>query len=290
MTMLTGLYPSRHGAVTKFNRLARHFVLLSEILRNEGYATMAVTDGGFLSEHYGYDGFEVFDEGSGVAEKGGMTGQVANRVDRAIELLEQRSDRPFFLFLHTYQIHCPYEPPARFDLFSDPGYDGPVEVEGQCVEYYRQIQDQMGKEDYRYVAAKYDGLILYSDAELRRLFDYLEDSGLLGNSLVVVTSDHGENIGDHPQYQLGHSELYDHAMHVPLILRGPGLPAGLEIEQPVEGVDLMPTLLDLLDLSWKEPTDGRSLADLIAGGSGASRGSSERSSRPCAWCAVPGGS
>ncbi len=259
-TMLTGVYPSRHGGVTKFNRIGAEFPMISEVLRNVGYRVLGVTDGGFLSREYGYDGFEVFDDRSD------HNGDVVGRVGRAMQLLREEDPRPFFLFLHTYEVHCPYEPPAEYDVFSDPGYDGIVHVEGECVQYYRDLADRLEERDYQHVASKYDGEILFTDAVIGRFLDFLGDSGLLENTVVAITSDHGENFGDHPEYQLGHSELYDHTLRVPLILRGPGIPAGQVFEGPVEGTDLVPTLLDLVGVASRGELDGRSFRPALDGG------------------------
>ena len=264
MSMLTGLYSRRHGVIHPTDRLGESQVMLAEILRNAGYATAAFVDGGYLSLSFGYQGFDTFDDGPGTSEKQ----PVENIVRKALRWLASSRGRPFFLFLHTYQVHCPYDPPPRYDVYRDPDYRGPVQVKGNCGGYFEALRQRVTLEpaDFAYVIAKYDGELHYVDEALGKLFAALGTPRLAERTIIVVTSDHGENFDDHPRFPVGHSSLHDEVVRVPLLIAGPGVPAGRRIRAQVESIDIMPTLLDLVGLRPPAPVDGRSLAPLMADG------------------------
>lgn len=284
MSILTGLYPSGHGAVSEEHRLAPRFVTLAEVLQQEGYLTVGITDGGFLGRKYGYQGFDRFDDGGRAGPRGwrdlnvppppaglehverGENRAAGVMVDKALRFLNRRrQERPFLLFLHTYQVHCPYDPPPEWDRFSDPAYRGVVQIQGTCN--FEPVKAAMGAADYQHLVDKYDGEIAYTDAQLGRLFAELEALGLDDTSVILITSDHGENLGDHPHYPVGHAaELHDHTLRVPLILKAPGLRAGTVIDGQVESVDILPTLLDLFGLELPEAVDGVSLVEILGTG------------------------
>jgi arylsulfatase A-like enzyme len=264
MSMLTGLYSRRHGVIHLTDRLGESQVMLTEILRNAGYVTAAFVDGGYLSLSFGYQGFDTFDDGPGTSEKQ----PVENIVRKALRWLASTRGRPFFLFLHTYQVHCPYDPLPRHDVYSDPDYRGPVQVAGNCGGYYDALRQRLTLEpaDFAYIVAKYDGELHYVDEELGELFALLRTPRFADRTVIVVTSDHGENFDDHPRFPVGHSSLHDEVVRVPLLIAGPGIPAGQRIREQVESIDIMPTLLDLIGLRPPAPVDGRSLAPLMADG------------------------
>ncbi len=275
MSILTGLYATNHGAGNRGRRLAPRFVTAAEILREAGYQTVAITGGGWVDERLGYQGFEYFDDrGEPInSERTVENSQVDQRaatttVDKAIRFLLERSGRrPFLLFLHTYQVHCPYNPPPEWDLFSDRDYDGLVRSTTACLGDLEEIKPRMTSSDYQHIIDKYDGEIAYVDHELGRLFETLDTLGLLETSVIIVTSDHGENFDDHPGHKLGHEgQLYDHTVRVPLIVRAPGLPRGAVVQAQVESIDIAPTLLDIIGLDAPSPMDGTSLLPPISTG------------------------
>ncbi len=238
-SIFTGRQPYEHGIRDNFSPpLEPRFPTLATLLREHGYAT-----GGFIgaypvSRDSGLDrGFETFDD------------PFTSRVVRSAR--EERSERragevvdvalawlakarpPFFGWVHLFDPHAPYEPPAPYRA--------------------------------RFVKEPYDGEVAYADAELGRLFRWLGETGLDRDTLVVVTSDHGEGLGDH-----GEDEhllfVYDSTLRVPLLLRWPGrLPAGARVAGQFRSVDLLPTLLDLIGLP-AVPTSGASRAAELRGG------------------------
>lgn len=258
MSLLTGLYPSSHGVMSTNKKLGDEHLTIAEILQNAGYETAAFTDGAYLSRQFGYQGFDRFDD----------TGYGIEAIYiKASNWLRKDHSRPFFLFLHTYQVHAPYDPPPDYDIYSDKGYKGIVNVSGNSNDYYKGIKPKMTLDDYRYVIDKYDGDIYYTDHFLGKLFKELRDLGLYDRSIIVLTADHGENFLDHPNYNIDHKELYDEVVKVPLIIKAPTFPRGRTLSAQVESIDIMPTVLELLRIPLIRSIDGESLVGLVEKGS-----------------------
>lgn len=171
--------------------------------------------------------------------------------DALLAWLDRTPDRPFFAFLNYLDAHDPYLPQAPFDTaFSTVVYPPPPPP----------IYGGQHKDDRPRAMRPYDQAIAYLDAELGRLLDGLARRGLLEHTLVIVTSDHGEEFGEHGFYGHGHT-LYQPALAVPLIMAWPGqLPGGIVVEERVSLRALPATVLDLADGSGNSPFPGRSLA------------------------------
>jgi arylsulfatase A-like enzyme len=230
-SILTGLYPPRHGVRHNgIYRLEAGIETLAERLRAAGYSTAAVVGAYVLARRFGLDqGFDLYDDrmSSKRALAGGYLERTAGAVtDRALQWLDATS-RPFFLWVHYYDPHAEYAPPPPFAA--------------------------------RFPDRPYQGEIAYVDSELGRLIDALRASGRLEDTLVVVTSDHGESLGEHGEAFHSYT-LYDATLAVPLILRGPGIPAGRAVGGVVSGVDVAPTVLALLGVAALREADGRDLS------------------------------
>jgi choline-sulfatase len=220
-SLLTGLLPYEHGIRDNFSPpLDPAHPTLATLLRKRGYATGAFIGAYPVSRDSGLDqGFEVFDDPFSGVPGGGLRLERSARpagsvVDAALRWLSGLGSRPFFVWVHVFDPHAPYEPPSP----------------------YRE----------RFARAPYDGEVAYADAEVGRLFDWVRRSGESSRTLVVATSDHGEGLGDHgeDEHQLF---VYDSTLRVPLLLSWPGhLPAGVRVEGQFRSVDLVPTLLELL--------------------------------------------
>jgi arylsulfatase A-like enzyme len=189
-------------------------------------------------------------------------------VDRANAWLERhardRASEPYFLFLHLFDVHDPYTAPPGFDRFGDPGYAGTVDgaIAGDrypCEDGLPPLADQQR------LGALYDGGLAYVDAELARLFRRLEELDLDEDTLVIVTSDHGEEFFEHGG--AGHRrQLYVESLHVPLILRWPaGLDAGRRVKGTVGLVDVVPTILAATGARHAHPTGGIDLLPAARG-------------------------
>ena len=257
VTMLTGLHPMTHGAVVPARASSDDVEFLAETLARAGYYTFGLTDGGWLSKGWGFDrGFRFFEA---------VDNDFSDCVDDAIEYMSHRSDRgPWFGFLHTYDVHCPYDPPEPwFSRYQSPDAM-PVEVAGRCGNpHFNEIQ--LGSGEVRYLSDRYDGSIRRVDEALGKLFDHLDATGAWDDTIVIVTSDHGEEFGEHGQ--VGHERtLHREALFVPLLIAVPGHEPML-VRSPVGLADIVPTVLGVIGvepgLLPEGSLDGTDLGELL---------------------------
>lgn len=252
-TMFTSLMPVTHGTVDGLRVLPKNLPTLAEWVRHQGRTTAAITENGWLSIRHGFGrGFESFVENrsSNIMDP---EGQVDRTFAQARAWLERNRDKRFFLFLHTFQVHTPYAPPARYrDLFA--------EHEGENI-------DEDSPSHLRWMA-DYDREIRYVDDELRRLFETLDELDLGRDTVFILTSDHGEAFLEHGLLEHG-SRLDEEVVRVPLLMWGGGVPAGRRIEVSVAHLDLMPTILDFLRLASPPGIQGWSLRPVLDGHDGA---------------------
>ncbi len=203
-----------------------------------------------------------------------MDGRADVSTARALEWLALQPRTPFLLWVHYFDPHYPWTPPASYASRFDPGYVwSPDDVyDGSWRTYYAYAAGEWAPqpENVRHLRAMYAGEVAYADEEIGRLLSALEDAGLSATTLVVVTADHGESFGEHDEWLHGNG-LYDHGLRVPLIIAGPGVPAGARFDQLARQVDVLPTILELLDLPDLAPPariDGRSLVPVMQGSEG----------------------
>ncbi len=242
-SMMTGLYPLRHGVRDNGTfSLGPDFVTAAEVFKAAGYATAAFVGAFVLDSRYGLDqGFDTYDDdmtGGRQLSAFGYSERTADAVTGAALDWLRGARRPFFAFVHYYDPHSPYEPPA--------GYLG------------RALNP-------------YDAEIAFTDHEIGRLIAGLEDLGLKENTLVVLVSDHGEGLGEHGEATHGYL-VYESTLRVPWIMRFPEKSRlgadgarGRRIGSPVRLIDVMPTLLEAAGLDAGVRTDGRSVLGLVGG-------------------------
>ena len=248
VAMLGGMLPST--VVDEERGLAPHAPVaatLAENLRANGYRTAAFTENALLVGHAGFRrGFDVYDENKELDFKQTGAGLIRETFDRGLRWLASHRDEPTFLFLHTYQVHHPYFTVAPFDA----RFPSPPDADMATRE-----------------RDAYDRSLAHTDAEVRRLLDRIDEWGLTERTLVIVTSDHGEEFGEHGRRYHGPT-AHDEVLRVPLLLRAPGLlPAGVRRSGPAALVDLAATVSDLLGLEAPEETQGLSLAGHLIDGS-----------------------
>jgi len=268
VSILSGEHPSK--------RVFRGGLLRSgvERLRDAGYRTAAFTEGGYVSRQFDLDrGFETFwEETTSVLHDPGPEVGVAKTFGRARDWLRAHAHEPFFLFVHTYEPHVPYQ---RLDLADglDPGVlGGPYDRKQNGRVLSGELP--VGEVERVWVRALYDGGVAAADRELGGLLAELKSLGVLDRTLVVATSDHGEQLGEHVPHQLGlHGQtLWDTVLHVPLVVRDPRREdAGRRIATQVRTVDIMPTILDLAGIPQRANPDGRSLVSVMDGAEGTDR-------------------
>lgn len=268
-SIFTSTYPS----VNKGNQPIQEFQrtwddsipMAAELLSGKGYKTAAFTGYGSISARFGFfRGFDFYNENSQYIS------DAEQNFDKAIAWLRKNRDRSFFLFVHTYEPHIPYISSHFLELEGIPDSN---EMEA----WRRSGSDQMDEAIWRNASEKwriasYDGDIREADTALGKLIDEMKAIGLMENTLLVVTSDHGEDLTGsrtppNVPLQLGHGfNLYDEQIHVPLVICGPGVEvSGKGIEFQVRLIDVLPTIFDYLGLPAEPTFQGMSLRGMIEG-------------------------
>lgn len=262
-SILTGLLPTAHG-VTDFGiPLASSHITLAELLKEKGYQTAAFIGAIVLDSKSfapgldrGFDFYDNFPENASPAsrwervERRGM-----DVVAHAEQWLNDHSRGSHFVWVHLYDPHDPYEPPAPYS------------------EMYKNHL--------------YDGEIAYADAAVGNFLDYLKRQNWYQNAIVIVVSDHGEGLGEHRENTHGFF-LYDSTTHVPLIVKLPaGQDAGKVIEAQVRTTDILSTVLDLLALQSPPKLDGQSLKPYLDGNHTIDRTSFGETDYPVRFGAAP---
>jgi hypothetical protein len=181
--------------------------------------------------------------------------------------LDKNGSRPFFLFIHCYDIHSPYNPPPPYNsLFHDFPYRGnlvPSTPTLLSTVNNKENASNITDEDIRHFIALYDGGIRYTDDHIGGFLTYLQDAGLYKDSLIIITSDHGEEFMEHGAFS--HWQLYYRPnLHVPLIMHVPGYAGDkISIDELVKSIDLLPTILDITGLPPQQKVQGKSLLPLV---------------------------
>lgn len=271
-SMLTGMdcFSNQVVALRHKGGLTDRVQTLAEILRKAGYESTCVGFSGNPSSR-GFDNYLDYPSWGGTDDEGKMPKAEALN-DVTLPELERLAagDRPFFLFMRHMDPHSPYLPPAPFDQVfhssdpCDPSIDTmrPVLEFKPFATYFKSWMPE-GITDAEYVIAQYDGAIAYMDTCIQRIFTRLDELGLSENTLVIINGDHGETLMDHECY-FDHHGLYECTLHVPLIMRLPGvLPEGKRVKGINLHQDLVPTILELLGIQHDAPFDGKSLLPLI---------------------------
>ena len=232
ISLFSGLYPPEHGVRDNVSLPLRNNVtLLAPLFQRQGFATAAFIASSVLDRQSGLArGFDVYsDRFAGNADQ--RTGDVV--AAEAIAWLKNPPKPNFFAWVHLYDPHAPYSPPEPYAT--------------------------------RYAGRLYDGEVAWCDELVGRLIDALRGAGTLDNTLVIVTSDHGEALGDHGEEVHGYF-VYEATLRIPLVLRGPGIKPGTRLGSVARLIDLFPTILDLTGLdSRTHPSSGRSLAAGLRG-------------------------
>jgi arylsulfatase A-like enzyme len=239
MSLFTSRYPSEHGVTSFITTPVAGIALLAERLRDAGYLTRAFTENGGVWAHAGFArGFSAYGERR--SPDFVYRGEAAATFADAAEWLESHTEQTFFLFVHTYEVHAPYAPPPEYQsLFADIPPREPVVLASEALAYDRETR--------------------HADTQVGRLMDAVRRLDLADRTIVIVTSDHGEEFGEHGGRGHGRS-LHREVLQVPLIVWAPGLIPPARLAEPASLLDVAPTVLDLLGLPPDPGHRGRSLA------------------------------
>ena len=244
----TGSYPQMNGIRDNGGfQLDPKVPTLARLVGKQGFETAAFIGAAILNRRYGLNrGFTTYaddmHETKRIEKLPGIMAEIpAEEVSgRALDWLQSAEKRgvggagkPFFIWLHYYDPHFPYNPPEPFRT--------------------------------RFRSNPYAGEIAYTDAQIGRVLEWLRAKKIEDRTLVVLMGDHGESLGEHGEYTHG-IFLYDSTVHVPLIIAGPGLPKGAKVDQQVRSIDIAPTVLDFLSVSDPSPMQGESLLPLLTSG------------------------
>ncbi|HET7767872.1 MAG TPA: sulfatase [Chloroflexota bacterium] len=282
-SMLTGMdvMTTRMVALAPKEPLPPALRTMPEILRDLGYVSTCIGFGGkaWTEDRFrGFDSYHDYRSWMSWEERPGDKAEKLN--DVALPLMDQfhRSGQPWLMFLRHMDPHSPYLPPSPFDrLFYSGDETDPAHLKTErsmqrvfdfapFAEFFKSWMPP-GVTDSDYVIAQYDGALAYMDACIQRLLTRLEELGIADNTIVMLTGDHGESLLEHDIY-FDHHGLYETTIHVPLIVRAPGLPSGKRVKGFVAHQDMLPTLLDLMGekkvLRDLKP-DGKSVAPVARG-------------------------
>ncbi len=265
MSMMTGLYKGVHGVGSK-EVLDMGIRTLPEMMSEAGYATGAITENGFLVRQMGFGrGFDDYYEIKDILlfDKLLVAGGFARDVfERGKTWIQEKGEHKFFLFLHTYEVHDPYFPPPPYDTMFLSNPDA-------YRKFLKKFRKQLGRVNTHayppeFIRAQYEGEIRYVDELIKDFIAFIRLQGLEGKTLVVITSDHGEELFERDGI-VGHgNHTYDTESHIPFIIWMPGkIPAGVRVRNQVSNVDILPTVAEFLHLEVKGSIQGMSLLPLL---------------------------
>jgi len=238
MSMMTGLTPKQHGVYPSRNvpvSLSPTIPTLAEKLQQAGYRTAGFTEGGYVAGVYGFErGFDEYNY------RFRCWTDVLEAAGEYIDSLDP--DEPFFLFLHTYDVHDPYSPPEADRSRFDPP-PGPLSIEPKGSDLIKVNRGKLAvtPEDVDQLRAMYDAEISFFDSQFPMLLELLGRRNIAGRTMLVFTADHGEEFMEHGR--LAHETIYNPAIHVPLIIDVPGWQGRRDVQAMVELTDLPATIL-----------------------------------------------
>lgn len=259
VSILTGLYPQCHGVRMFLQPIHKDLESIPRRLKESGYETAAfVSNINLQSNWIGLnEHFEHYDDTLPQREAFRDSSEriAVETTNAVLEWLKNRKDpkRPYFLLVHYIDPHGPYAAPTP--LVKDFAHDPPVPIEMDKLPPYQRIPGVA--DGFEYID-RYDEEIAYADSHIGRLFGELERVAPSGNTVYLLTADHGETLMDHRGWFQHMYHVYEELVRVPLLMRGPGIQAGV-LKTPVSGVDIAPTLYAALGLPAASPLDGVSL-------------------------------
>lgn len=258
LSLFTSLYPSSIAGQAGGFKISDGMKPLALCLQEAGYHTAGFTGGGNISAHFGFDrGFDIYDDTGGGIKK---------IRQKAAAWAKKCDGEDFFLFVHCYDIHLPYVVGEPYDSLFTGDLNSKLVPDTETVVGINRGDIEISETDRKYLIARYDSGIFYADEQLGLLLDDLKQNGLTRNLLVMITSDHGEELGERGIMGWHGHTLYGELLSIPLIFSCPGrIPPGSVIQTRVRGIDIMPTLLDYAGVTSPPGIAGKSLRPLPEG-------------------------
>ncbi len=270
-SILIGTNPRSHKVISHESFVDENTTTLAEMLKRRGYRTAAFISSHALDSKYGLDqGFDTYWEVHKqftiperqlhkVQEKSATT-------DAVLDWLGGTTGSEFFLWVHWFDPHRPYNPPPRYLREFAGGYTGTATSDADFIMKVWRERIDLTPQDVDHLTGRYDGEVAFTDVQVGRVLDDLAARGLLDNTIVVVTADHGEILYEH-EYYFGHDiGLYDECIMIPLIMHVPGHGRpGARLNPLVQSLDIMPTLLEVLGIEAPDYLEGKSLLPLMGG-------------------------
>ncbi len=266
-SVLTSLHPATHGTKEDASKLPSSALTLGEVYQKAGFRTGSFIANGYVSNAFGFDqGWDYYT--NYIRER--RNTNASNVFTEAGAWIEKNKDKRFFAYIQTIDPHVPYDPPDAFlEKYDAKPYSGQVQNRRTHL-----MLDEAKKNPKKYkfsardkerIEALHDGEISYHDEHFGRFLKQLRELGLADDTIVVVTSDHGEEFQDHGSWGHGHS-VYQELLGVPLLFRWPGaIPAGARIAPVVSTMDIGPTLLEATGVPIPDVFEGRSLLGFMRG-------------------------
>lgn len=268
-SVLTGLTPMTHGTKTDAARLPESADMVSEAFDAAGFATGSFIANGYVSDRFGFD--QGWDHYTNMIRESRST-EAEDVFREAGDFIEQHTAERFFVYVQTIDPHVPYDPPAEYLAMYDdrPDYAGIVAPRRthELLEGAKRNPPTVtfDASDVRRLEGLHDGEITYHDHFFGEFIERLRTLGVLDNTLVVITSDHGEEFHDHGSWGHGHS-VYQELLGVPLIFWRPGtVPENRRIVHPVSTLNISQTVLDFANVEGMPRAEGRSLVGEIVRG------------------------
>jgi choline-sulfatase len=266
-SVLTSLHPATHRTKEDASKLPKSALMLSEVYKKAGFKTASFIANGYVSNAFGFD--QGWDHYTNYIRESRNT-NASNVFGEAQDWIEKNKDGRFFVYIQTIDPHVPYDPPAKFlQMYDSEPYSGQVKNRRTHLMLEEAKKNPkkytFTERDKEHIEALHDGEISYHDEYFGKFLVKLRELGLDENTLVVVTSDHGEEFQEHGSWGHGHS-VYQELLAVPLMFRWPGvIPANTRIGPVVSTMDIGPTVLEASGVPIPEQFEGRSLLGFMRG-------------------------
>jgi len=266
-SVLTSLHPATHKTKQDASKLPKSALMLSEVYQQAGFKTASFIANGYVSNAFGFD--QGWDHYTNYIREARNT-NASNVFGEAEGWIEKNKDGRFFVYIQTIDPHVPYDPPAKFlEMYDPQPYNGQVKNRRTHLMLDDAKKNPkkyaFTKRDKEHIEALHDGEISYHDEYFGKFLAKLHEFGLDENTIIVVTSDHGEEFQEHGSWGHGHS-VYQELLGVPLMFRWPGaIPANTRIGPVVSTIDIGPTVLEATGVPIPKQFEGRSLLGFMRG-------------------------